>query len=69
MATDDRVTCPLCGKGFLEDKVSDHETFFREGTHNVKLVVKDLKVMRCSECKEEFMPKEALERVQAEKHK
>ena len=69
MPKNDDVKCPLCGKGVLKDEVRDHETFFREGTHNIKLVVKDLRVKRCTECKEEFMPKEALERVQAEKHK
>jgi putative zinc finger/helix-turn-helix YgiT family protein len=65
----DKLKCPLCGAGFLEDETSDHETYFREGTHNIKLVVKGLNIKRCSSCKEEFMPKEALERVQAEKHK
>jgi putative zinc finger/helix-turn-helix YgiT family protein len=69
MTGDKRVKCPLCGAGFLEDVVSDHETYFREGTHNIKLVIKDLCIKRCSNCKEEFMPKEAQDRVQAEKHK
>ena len=69
MTNDKKVKCPLCGAGFLEDEICDHETYFREGTHNIKLVIKDLRVKRCSNCKEEFMPKEALERVQDEKHK
>ncbi len=68
MADQDNVKCPMCGSGFLEDEIADHETYFREGAHNIKLVIKDLAIKRCSNCKEEFMPKEALERVQTEKH-
>ena len=68
MADQNKVKCPLCGVGFLQDEICDHETYFREGVHNIKLVIKDLAIKRCSNCKEEFMPKEALERVQVEKH-
>ncbi|MCM8760828.1 MAG: type II toxin-antitoxin system MqsA family antitoxin [Candidatus Omnitrophica bacterium] len=65
----EKVKCPLCNDGYLEDEISDHETYFREGTRNIKLVVKNLNIKRCNKCKEEFLPKEALNRVQAEKHK
>ncbi len=69
MTDNDKVKCPLCGNGFLDDEICDHETYVKDGAHNVKLILKDLPVKRCSSCKEEFLPKESLERVQLEKHK
>lgn len=69
MADKNEMKCPMCGAGVLKDEICDHETYAREGTHNIKIVIKDLAIKRCTSCKEEFMPKEALERVQSEKHK
>lgn len=69
MPPGEKLKCPLCGEGILEDEISDHDMYIRKGARNVKITIKNLAIKRCSKCKEDFVPKEAVEQLQAEKHK
>lgn len=65
----DKVKCPVCNVGFLEDIVSDYSTFVKDGIREVRIIVKNLKREKCFHCNEEFLPQEALDRIQVEKYK
>lgn len=69
MAANNTIKCPLCGQGTLKDTVQDYNTTVKDGDHYKHIVIKDLTVELCSNCKEILLPKESLERVHSEKHK
>jgi len=69
MMSGEKLKCPLCGEGVLEDDIVDHDTYIRKGARNVKITIKNLAIKRCTKCKEDFVPKEAVEQLQTEKHK
>lgn len=64
-----KVKCPICNVGFLEDIVSDYDTFVKDGIREIRIIVKDLKREKCLHCNEEFLSQEALDRIQVEKYK
>lgn len=64
-----RIKCPLCGEGFLEDEIADHETCVRKGNRTVKVMIKDVAIKRCSKCREDFLPQEAVRKLDSERHK
>ena len=68
MTDNAQIKCPLCGKGTLQDTVQDYNTTVKEGVHYKQIVIKDLAVEFCSNCKEVFLPKESLEKVHSERH-
>jgi len=65
----DKVKCPICNVGFLEDVVSDYNTFVKDGIREIRVIVKNLKREKCFHCNEEFLSQEALDRIQVEKYK
>ena len=68
MQDDTLIKCPLCGKGTLEDTVQDYTTTVKEGEHYKQIIIKDLAVECCTNCKEVFLPKESMEKVHSDRH-
>ena len=64
-----KIKCPICGNGFLEDVKSDYETFVKDSGREIRIIVNNLGRKRCSNCKEDFLDDEALDRIQKEKYR
>jgi len=69
MGNETRSKCPVCNDGYLEKIVSDYSTFVKEGIKEVRIIVSKLERNRCSKCGEEYLPPDALDRINKEKYK
>jgi putative zinc finger/helix-turn-helix YgiT family protein len=63
-----KIKCPICNEGLLEKIASDYSTFVKDGAREIRILVKNLQRDKCPKCNEEFLPQEALDRIEIEKY-